>query len=171
MNVADRSHSNPERNKRVTLPRWGLWFGEDGCIFRERQHSGRQSPATSRFLETSCFTVTPPLQTVLGVVHTTHTKTMSWNYRLVRTQYPESASGSLIGIHEVYYDADGRPIMVTTDPITVIGDTPEEVRQVYDMMAEAFLMPILNAEEIPNVFPVAEDTLSMNTQTPEQTQW
>lgn len=48
---------------------------------------------------------------------------MGWNYRIVRY-----ADGSGLGLHEVYYDADGKEISMTAEPASFVGDTPEDVR-------------------------------------------
>jgi hypothetical protein len=48
---------------------------------------------------------------------------MSWNYRIVRY-----ADGSGYGLHEVYYDKDGKERSMTADPIDFTGESPEEIR-------------------------------------------
>lgn len=48
---------------------------------------------------------------------------MTWNYRIVKYH-----NGTGYGLHEVHYDADGKPIRMTTEPAGFVGDSPEEVR-------------------------------------------
>ena len=42
---------------------------------------------------------------------------MSWNYRIVRY-----SDGSGFGLHEVYYDADGKPEAMSVEPATFTAD-------------------------------------------------
>jgi len=45
---------------------------------------------------------------------------MSWNYRLVK--YPRKRGGGC-GVHEVFYDAKGKPWGMTEEPVGFCGDT------------------------------------------------
>jgi len=65
---------------------------------------------------------------------------MTWNYRIVR-----SFGGSL-GIHEVYYDEEG-PRTWTENPMTLYGETLDELKEDFMMMAQALLKPILREVE------------------------
>lgn len=47
---------------------------------------------------------------------------MTWNYRMVR--YP---NGQGFGLHEVYYEDDGSPLGMTSDPCGFTADSPGEM--------------------------------------------
>jgi hypothetical protein len=50
---------------------------------------------------------------------------MSWNYRIIRDK---QADGSYwLAVHEVFYEADGTPTSCTKEPISVEGETVEEL--------------------------------------------
>ena len=79
-----------------------------------------------------------------------------WNYRVVlrkhhwqnpRTQ--EVHVSYSYEIHEAYYDDSGHVGMITQDAISPYGETIEELRHAWVMMAEAFGQPILDDENIP----------------------
>ena len=63
---------------------------------------------------------------------------MSWNYRIVKL----SAGYELC---EVYYSGDGEPTMFGT--ATAQGDTPEEVQEVLDRMAQGAMKPVITKWE------------------------
>jgi len=67
---------------------------------------------------------------------------MHWNYRMVR-------KGDYIEIHEVYYDADDKPVMVTENGIVVGGDTEAEVMVDMKLYLEAIARPVLEYDDIP----------------------
>jgi len=71
---------------------------------------------------------------------------MTWNYRVVKKTY---TGDTLFGIHEVYYDDDGKPEMVTVDPVGIVGDDMNELRREYVYYLRALLRPVLDYEEIP----------------------
>ena len=48
---------------------------------------------------------------------------MSWNYRLVK--YPTAEEG--MGLHEVYYDAEGRENGMSKPTAGFVGDSAEEI--------------------------------------------
>ena len=66
---------------------------------------------------------------------------MSWNYRVVRDEH-----GSF-GIHEAYYDGDGRVRAVTVAPIELHDETLEELRVSYERIGEALRKPVLEAAD------------------------
>jgi putative addiction module component (TIGR02574 family) len=81
---------------------------------------------------------------------------MMWNYRVVRkkTVYQDSSSKKerinyTYAIHEAYYDKNGFAGAITTDPVEPFGETIEELRHSWVMMAEAFGKPILDYDKIP----------------------
>lgn len=72
---------------------------------------------------------------------------MTWNYRIVRY-----LDGSL-GLHEVFYDEEGRPKAVTADAISFVAD-PEEgpdgiVQSLRMALADAERHRVLDWAELP----------------------
>lgn len=66
----------------------------------------------------------------------------TWNYRIM--QY---AGDDGYGIHEVYYNESGVPENCTAEDVGVVGETIEELRASYEMMAEAFRLPVLQYDD------------------------
>lgn len=74
-----------------------------------------------------------------------------WNYRVVRKVYPPGIDGErehVLGIHEVYYDDDGKPEMVTENRMDAHGETLDELRTDLRWMMEALDKPVLEYDEI-----------------------
>ncbi len=79
-----------------------------------------------------------------------------WNYRVVRKK---NANADAIdqkervrytyAIHEAYYDKNGHVGTITQDPIEPFGENIEELRHAWIMMAEAFGLPVLDFDTIP----------------------
>jgi len=69
---------------------------------------------------------------------------MTWNYRVVNEE-------GFLGIHEVYYNDNDQPYMVTKVPIGVSGDSLLDLHDTYQLMAEAFDKPVLDMHEIVSV--------------------
>jgi len=74
---------------------------------------------------------------------------MYWNNRVVRTLSRYEHEGQAVAepyfeISEVFYNDKGQPCGYTSTSIG--GETPEEMREVYERMAEAFEHPVLDAE-------------------------
>ena len=86
---------------------------------------------------------------------------MSWNYRIVKKLYGKrDEEGKIVdpdseyneyyyGIHEVYYDHNGKVTMCTTDPINLTGETVNDLIASWACIAEAFKKSILNYDNIP----------------------
>jgi hypothetical protein len=79
-----------------------------------------------------------------------------WNYRVVRkrnvspdTKDKDERASYTYAIHEAYYDNNGHVGAITQDPIEPFGENIEELRHAWVMMAEAFGLPILDFENIP----------------------
>jgi hypothetical protein len=79
-----------------------------------------------------------------------------WNYRVVRQRHvyvdPDDKRERVdytYAIHEAYYDNKGHVGAVTQDPAEPFGENMEELRHSWVMMAEAFGMPILDYDHIP----------------------
>ncbi len=72
---------------------------------------------------------------------------MTWNFRIVN-------KNGMLGIHEAFYDCDAttgilpEPNSITEDTVDVTGADPDELADLYKQMAEAFLQPILEFNEI-----------------------
>jgi hypothetical protein len=79
-----------------------------------------------------------------------------WNYRVVRKQHlwrdPQTQQERITysyGIYEAYYDQRGHVGMITQEAMEPYGETIEELRHTWMMMAEAFGQPLLEFEHIP----------------------
>jgi len=79
-----------------------------------------------------------------------------WNYRVVRkknvgagTTDKDERERYTYAIHEAYYDNNGHVGAITQDPATPFGGNIEELRHSWVMMAEAFGLPILDFDNIP----------------------
>lgn len=70
---------------------------------------------------------------------------MTWNYRVVQR---DSSEGSVVGIHEVYYDENGLPMWYTTDPSGPLADLESDgshgLRAVLELMWQALDKPVLH---------------------------
>lgn len=80
---------------------------------------------------------------------------MTWNHRVIRRMFPDAAPSDQVqyGIHEVYYDPKRRPPSFTEDPMEVVGDSIEELRETLAHMLSCLDKPILDydtGEEIPS---------------------
>ena len=65
----------------------------------------------------------------------------TWNHRIVKDKYD---NGEIYyGIYEVFYDKGGEPDGYTEKPMDVTGDSLEDLKEYYEMMAGAFKQPIL----------------------------
>ncbi len=76
---------------------------------------------------------------------------MSWNFRRLKRVVRDANIGvewSSVGVHEVFYDPIGHPMSYSSNAISVIGETEAECLEIYDMMAEAFKKPVLDAADI-----------------------
>lgn len=81
-----------------------------------------------------------------------------WNYRIVRKKHLSADSANkkekvnyTYAIHEAYYDSNGYVGAITQDPIEPFGENVEELRHSWVMMTEAFGMPILDFDDIPEI--------------------
>lgn len=81
---------------------------------------------------------------------------MTWNYRVVRKKHcwhdsrtDQERVSYTYGIHEAFYDEGHYVGAITENPVEPFGDTIEELRHAWLMMAEAFGQPMLDYDEIP----------------------
>ena len=70
---------------------------------------------------------------------------MTWNYRIVHKVYKDEDE---YAIHEVYYDDDGAPKLVTTNPVSPWGNTYEEFIEDTAHYISALSKPIVEYDEI-----------------------
>lgn len=70
---------------------------------------------------------------------------MTWNYRIVRIPNPDPKE-TVYAIHEAYYHVDGVCYAITQDEVGPLGYNPQELRDCWAMMAEAFTKPVLDYE-------------------------
>jgi hypothetical protein len=80
----------------------------------------------------------------------------TWNYRVVKkiikNTHPslnEEVERVVYGIHEAFYDQNGRVRAVTQDPINLLWEDIDTLRKSWVMMAQAFGLPILDFDKIP----------------------
>ena len=64
----------------------------------------------------------------------------TWNHRIV-------LEDGWYSIREVYYE-DDKPTLVDEEPEGVLAESMEEMKELYEQMAEAFDASILNYEDI-----------------------
>jgi len=69
---------------------------------------------------------------------------MSWNYRVMRQM---TEDGYWYGIHEVYYDKDGKPEKHSSNPDPVVGEDLDVLRDVIDKFNRAAAKPVLEWRE------------------------
>ena len=69
---------------------------------------------------------------------------MTWNYRVVKSV---NAGETTYGIHEVYYDDNGKPVSCTVDPMAPMGEKLVEVYSDMQYMLKAFDYPTLTEED------------------------
>jgi len=62
---------------------------------------------------------------------------MSWSYRVVKKE-------DIYGIHEVYYDDDGKPDMCTENSITMDADSADDLEWMIKQFKIAMNQPWLN---------------------------
>lgn len=90
---------------------------------------------------------------------------MGWNNRVVRRFHSwvdakgQQHGDHTYGIHEAYYDKNGKVVAITEDPVEPHGETVAEMRRSWCMLAEAFGQPILDFDCIPEVGYDQEDPL------------
>jgi len=73
---------------------------------------------------------------------------MSWTYRiLVHNVLGEQ----VFRVHEVYY-SEGKPVSYTQNPVSVEGESIDDVLLVLDRMKRCTERPILSAENFPEVW-------------------
>ncbi|MET4694503.1 hypothetical protein [Endozoicomonas lisbonensis] len=74
---------------------------------------------------------------------------MTWNYRVIETCDPETTE-SMFAVHEVYYDDEGNVEAWTENPVSCLGDCPDELRADIHFHHRAFLMPVLMEKMVNN---------------------
>lgn len=76
---------------------------------------------------------------------------MSWNYRLIHhdTPHVEVPPEDWYAIHEIFYNENNKIILRSVEPVTVEGETKEEILNNLKKMTEAVLQhPILKLSEL-----------------------
>lgn len=78
-----------------------------------------------------------------------------WNNRVVKKIVPNGTNTAIqYGIHEVYYDEDGKPSTCTVDPIALLAfdedaeDPIEILKSELKRYQKALEQPVLNYEDI-----------------------
>ncbi len=60
-----------------------------------------------------------------------------WNHRIIKSEE------GYYGIHEVFYDDSGRPVVMTEGSVAPFGETVDELSADLDYMMEALAKPVL----------------------------
>lgn len=68
---------------------------------------------------------------------------MTWEYRVVFAPYEEGGDEGEYTIREVYYDDEGEISWWSDEGIAIIAEDFWDLANDFDMMAEAFLSPVL----------------------------
>jgi len=71
---------------------------------------------------------------------------MSWNHRVIASRDAKTKE-FYFQIHEVYYDDDGKPKAHTAEPVSVGGNTLQDIRWTLNRMQEATKKPFLIYED------------------------
>lgn len=72
---------------------------------------------------------------------------MSWNYRLVKhVKQTTTGQEEWLGIHEVYYDAEGNPHSMSTNPSYPYGENINDLAESIENYVLATQKPILYYE-------------------------
>ena len=66
---------------------------------------------------------------------------MTWNHRVISREGQEE-----LAIHEVSYDKNGKPNMVTNDAVGIYGETVGELRETLERMLKSLEAPKLAFE-------------------------
>ena len=69
---------------------------------------------------------------------------MSWSYRIVKKKIGDATS---YGIHEVFYDDDGKPSMCDEDPITMDAESADDLEWMTKQFRVALKQPWLKYED------------------------
>lgn len=73
---------------------------------------------------------------------------MSWNYRVIRQKViVDDEEFDSFAIHEVYYDEDGKPGSITSDPVEPSGQTLQELGEDLRRMVAALNKPVLEYDD------------------------
>ena len=64
---------------------------------------------------------------------------MGWNYRIVKTT---NRGESCFQIHEVYYSPNGRPKMMSKEPVGPMGTSLKELLGDFEYMRQALDRPV-----------------------------
>lgn len=81
---------------------------------------------------------------------------MTWNYRVVKKRLSDGTE--TFGIHEVYYDADGKVNAYTEVTMAAYGETLEEFREDIKRHLEALERPVLTQDDLESVVRNQEDS-------------
>ena len=80
---------------------------------------------------------------------------MGWNHRVLAKEFifENGEKEIYFDIHEVYYDADGKPDGYTKNPILVGGENIKDIKWTLNKMKECLKKPILwGNDKFPEVY-------------------
>jgi hypothetical protein len=75
---------------------------------------------------------------------------MYWNHRVCKQEVPslDGETETQYGIHEVYYNDGGKPSGCTENPIAVVGEDIDEIRETVKRFHKALSLPVLDLDTI-----------------------
>lgn len=68
----------------------------------------------------------------------------TWNHRVIKTK---DGTEDWYGIHEVYYDEDGKAYGWTSKPVEVAGNSIHDLRKTLEQMLECLNKEIIDDRE------------------------
>jgi hypothetical protein len=79
-----------------------------------------------------------------------------WNHRIIKHTSKILGRGknkfrsrAWFGIHEIYYSGKGDIIMYTDEPVRILGDDIEDMKESIKLLSTAFEKPILIDKKLP----------------------
>ena len=77
---------------------------------------------------------------------------MTWNHRIMR--HTDSPDGEpYYALHEVFYDEEGGKPGWTKDPVNILGESPDEIRETLERMLRALDKPVMDYESGEEIAP------------------
>lgn len=73
---------------------------------------------------------------------------MTWNFRLVKRADSKSKRVQY-GVHEVFYNDQGKPFTMTEDPVDITGESKKETREYLEMiLKDISRFPVLDLRRL-----------------------
>jgi len=73
-----------------------------------------------------------------------------WNHRVVKRIVKDFGEDvEQLGIHEAFYGLDGEGVAWTDEPVVVIGETVDDLRETLERMLRCLDMPVIDGTKGP----------------------